>query len=67
MPTAKPKTKSNSKKPSPKGGDQPNRTQKTLLITLIALLVIAIIILKMSLFKTYPVEGKKQMLSINTG
>lgn len=67
MPTAKPKTKSNSKKPSPKGGNQPNRTQKTLLITLIALLVIAIIILKMSLFKNYPVEGKKQMLSINTG
>ncbi len=68
MPTAKPKTKSKTQKPAKKNAPKPsNRIQKGFLIAIIIFLVIGIIILKMSLFKTYPVEGKKQMLSINTG
>ncbi len=63
MSKAKPKPKSN-KKTSGKVG---NKIYKTIAIGFVAVLVVFAIILKMSIFKTYPVEGAKQKLSINNG
>lgn len=40
---------------------------KGIVIAFIALFIIGAIILKMSIFKAYPVEGKKQKLSISNG
>ncbi|OTG81587.1 endolytic transglycosylase MltG [Acinetobacter sp. ANC 4648] len=45
----------------------PNKIYKGVVIVLIALLLLIAMILKMSIFKTYPVEGKKQKLSITNG
>ncbi|AXQ22996.1 endolytic transglycosylase MltG [Acinetobacter wuhouensis] len=58
---SKPKSKKNT---SDKTG---NKIYKGIIIVLVAILVIATIILKMSIFKSYPVEGAKQKLSITNG
>lgn len=65
MPTAKPKAKKPANKSTKKSA--PKRSNRGILIGSIVVLVICTIILKMSLFKNYPVDGKKQMLAINTG
>lgn len=63
MPQAnsKPKSKKKTQDKAPK------KMWKGIAIVFIALLVLLAIILKMSIFKTYPVQGQKQKLSINNG
>ena len=63
MSKAKSKPKAKKKTPNHKG----NKIYKVIAIALVAILVIVTIILKMSLLKTYPVEGTKQKLSITYG
>ncbi|RZG73894.1 endolytic transglycosylase MltG [Acinetobacter sp. WCHAc060025] len=58
---SKPKSKKNT---SDKTG---NKIYKGIIIVLVAILMIVTIILKMSIFKSYPVEGAKQKLSITNG
>ena len=62
---SKAKSKPNTKKKSPQS--KGNKIYKGIAIGCVAVLVIAAIILKMSIFKSYPVEGEKQKLSINNG
>ncbi len=59
MSSAQPKSK---KKKTP-----PAKKSKTLLWTVLALVLLAGLVLWSSLFKAYPVEGKKQMLAISQG
>ena len=63
MATTKPKSTANKKTPQ----KSHNKILKFIAITIIAVVVISALILKMSIFKDYPVEGKKQKLSISNG
>lgn len=58
-----PPTKSHKKAPN----SAPNKFYKGMALILIGLLVFVAIILNMSVFKTYPVEGAKQKLVIDNG
>ncbi|WP_111858280.1 endolytic transglycosylase MltG [Acinetobacter sp. CFCC 10889] len=58
-----PPTKSHKKAPN----SAPNKFYKGMALILIGLLVFVAIILNMSVFKTYPVEGTKQKLVIDNG
>lgn len=64
MPQAKSKPKSK-KKVQNKASNKMH--QKGIVIILIVFLIVAATVLKMSIFKSYPVEGKKQKLSISNG
>ena len=61
MPTTQAKPKKKAPKPAS------NKMYKGILIGFVALCVLVAIVLKSSLFKDYPVEGKKQKLSITNG
>ena len=61
MPTTQAKPKKKAPKPAS------NKMYKGILIGFVALCVLVAIVLKSSLFKAYPVEGKKQKLSITNG
>ncbi len=61
MPTTQAKPKKKAPKPAS------NKMYKGILIGFMALCVVVAIVLKSSLFKDYPVEGKKQKLSITNG
>ena len=61
MPTTQAKPKKKAPKPAS------NKMYKGILIGFVALCVVVAIVLKSSLFKDYPVEGKKQKLSITNG
>lgn len=61
MPTTQAKPKKKAPKPAS------NKMYKGILIGFVALCVVVAIVLKSSLFKAYPVEGKKQKLSITNG
>ena len=63
MATTKPKSTANKKTPQKSN----NKILKFIAIAIIAVVVISALILKMSIFKDYPVEGKKQKLSISNG
>ena len=63
MPQAKSKPKFKKKIPDKAA----HKIFKGIVIAFIALFIIGAIILKMSIFKAYPVEGKKQKLSISNG
>ena len=63
MPQAKSKPKFKKKTPDKAA----HKIFKGIVIAFIALFIIGAIILKMSIFKAYPVEGKKQKLSISNG
>ena len=45
----------------------PQRKMKGLLLIAVSIIVLLMIVLWSSLFKSYPVEGKKQLLAINSG
>ena len=64
MPQAKSKPKSK-KKVQNKASNKMH--QKGIVIILIVFLIVAATVLKMSIFKSYPVEGQKQKLSISNG
>ena len=61
MPTTQAKPKKKAPKPAS------NKMYKGILIGFMALCVVVAIVLKSSLFKDYPIEGKKQKLSITNG
>ncbi|OTG94948.1 hypothetical protein B9T35_06190 [Acinetobacter sp. ANC 3832] len=61
MPTTQAKPKKKAPKPAS------NKMYKGILIGFMALCVVVAIVLKLNLFKDYPVEGKKQKLSITNG
>ena len=63
MATTKPKSTANKKTPQ----KSHNKILKFIAIGIIAVVVVSALILKMSIFKDYPVEGKKQKLSISNG
>lgn len=45
----------------------PKRKIKALLLIAVSILVLVMVVLWSSLFKSYPIEGKKQLLAINSG
>ena len=45
----------------------PKRKIKALLLIAVSILVLVMVVLWLSLFKSYPIEGKKQLLAINSG
>lgn len=63
MSKAKSKSKSKKKTPDHMG----NKIYKVIAIVLVAILMIVTVILKMSIFKSFPVSGEKQRLSITNG
>lgn len=63
MPKTKPKPKSKKKTQA----QVSNNIYKGVAIVLVVFLIITAIILKMSIFKAYPVTGQKQKLSISNG
>ena len=63
MPNTQSKTKS--KKPSQPSAS--NKIFKSIAIILVVLLIVIATILKMSIFKSFPVQGKTQKLLINNG
>ena len=52
---------------SKKKTQPPQRKVKGLLLIAVSIIVLLMIVLWSSLFKSYPVEGKKQLLAINSG
>lgn len=52
---------------SKKKTQPPKRKMKGLLLIAVSIIVLLMIVLWSSLFKSYPVEGKKQLLAINSG
>lgn len=52
---------------SKKKTQPPQHKMKGLLLIAVSIIVLLMIVLWSSLFKSYPVEGKKQLLAINSG
>lgn len=61
------KSKSKSKAKKKNGFFAQFGAKKLLMIVLIILVICSAVVLQLSLFKDYPIQGKKQKLSINTG
>ena len=62
-----PKTKSKSQTQKKNGFFAHNRVAKLFIVILVVVSLCLAVILQQSLFKDYPVQGKKQKLSINSG
>ena len=52
---------------SKKKAQPPQRKVKGLLLIAVSIIVLLMIVLWSSLFKSYPVEGKKKLFAINSG